>query len=163
MSAGLITVGKISGHFGIKGWVKIISYTEPRNNIFSYDQWLIDDKKHVLTHSKSHGKQLIAKLQGYDVREHSEALIGKSIWIEKSQLPDLSAEDFYWCDLVGLEVIDQHTQRLGIVDTVFATGANDVLVVKGETEILIPYVPDMYIREVNLEAGHVVVDWEEPE
>ncbi|WP_395377083.1 ribosome maturation factor RimM [Marinicella sp. W31] len=163
MSAGLITVGKISGHFGVKGWVKVISYTEPRNNIFSYSEWLIENENHVLTQGKPHGKQLIAKLDGFDVREHSEVLIGKNICIEKSQLPDLGAEDFYWCDLVGLEVINQHTQSLGTVTTVFATGANDVLVVKGEEEILIPYIPDMYITEVDIEAGHIVVDWEEPE
>lgn len=163
MSSGLITVGKISGHFGIKGWVKVISYTEPAKNIFSYNKWLINNKSHVLSEGKTHGKQLIAKLDDFDVREDSDILIGKDICIEKSQLPELDAEDFYWCDLVGLEVMDQHGQQLGSVTSVFATGANDVLVIKGDEEILIPYIPGMYISAVNIEAGQIVVDWEEPE
>ena len=163
MSSGLITVGKISGHFGIKGWVKVISYTQPANNIFSYKAWLINGENHTLTQGKTHGKQLIAKLDGFDVREHSEVLIGKDISIEKSQLPELGAEDFYWCDLVGLDVIDQNGQQLGQVHSVFETGANDVLVVKGDEEVLIPYIPGMYITTVDTENGRIEVDWEQPE
>ncbi|MBT8140852.1 MAG: ribosome maturation factor RimM [Gammaproteobacteria bacterium] len=168
----LLLLGKVGGVFGLHGWLKILSYCEPKNNIFEYPIWYLQkpgsnsgtlDELEV-SKGKAQGKGLIAKLDGVDDRCKAESLLGCNIYIHKNQLDNLDANDFYWHQLIGLQVKDQHNAELGQVDHLLATGANDVLVVKpcdtNAKNILIPYVWGQVIKTVDLESGTITVDWD---
>ncbi len=168
-----IVIGQISGVFGVHGWVKVFSHTEPRINILQYAPWLIKQKDGwqsvALVKGRKQGKTIVAQLKGVDNPEMAHALIGCDIAIEEAQLKELGNEDFYWRDLLGLKVIDAAGNHLGSVSSMMATGANDVIVVKLEAEkakqkevkeILIPYI-DSVIKQVNLQDGLIEVDWDE--
>lgn len=160
---GLVKVGDIVGLFGVKGWLKIHSYTRPRQDIFGYDCWMLgQDGKWssvVPRQGKVQGKGLIVELEGVSDRDQAAPLLGAEIAIERDQLPTLPKGEFYWRDLEGLRVEDQQGHLLGVVKHLFETGANDVMVVQGEKEHLIPYI-DSVVLEVNTDAGLIRVDWD---
>ena len=160
---GLVKVGDIVGLFGVKGWLKIHSYTRPRQDIFGYDRWMLgqDGKwsRVVPRQGKVQGKGLIVELEGVSDRDQAATLLGAEIAIERDQLPTLPKGEFYWQDLEGLRVEDQQGQLLGVVKHLFETGANDVMVVQGDKEHLIPYI-DSVVLEVNTDAGLIRVDWD---
>lgn len=160
-----LLVGKIVGLHGVQGWVKLESYTEPRTKIFDYTPWLIDavgrQSEIENVHGREQGKGLIGKLAGYEDRDTAATLIGASIRIARSQLPRSSPGDYYWADLEGLDVVTLQGIALGRVSHLFATGANDVIVVKDATrERLIPFVTGQYIDAVDLENSKITVDWD---
>jgi 16S rRNA processing protein RimM len=159
-----INVGKISGVFGIKGWLKIFSYTEPRENILSYSPWLIknggEHKTVNVVDGQLHGKAIIARLAGVDDRDQASALTGCDIFINRNQLPKTGKGEYYWSELIGLSVETLQGIRLGIVDGLLETGANDVLIVHGERERAIPFLQGQTIVSIDLEAGKMVVDWD---
>lgn len=161
-----LVVGKLNGAYGIKGWVKIYSYTSPKDNILSYSPWFIklDGKwqQVEITSGREQGKTVVAHIKGCDDRNLAESYYGIEIAIDKSQLPELDEGEFYWRDLVGLSVINMAGEKLGQVNKLMETGANDVLVVKtaDKKELLIPYVEDYSIIKVDLSEGQVIVDWE---
>jgi len=162
----LIPIGRIVGVFGVKGWVKVLSDTNPPVNILSYAPWYVRRNgqwhSYAVAEAQAHGKGFVARLEGCSDRDRAMEFIGSDIAVERSQLPALPPDEHYWIDLTGLAVVNQHGIRLGSVSHLFATGANDVLVVKdnrGE-DILIPYVPDYYILNVDSTAGTITVDWE---
>lgn len=159
-----LVVGKIVGLFGVQGWVKIFSHTEPKENIFTYAPWLVEIKGEwrpmkVLS-GRVQGKGLVASLEGYADRELARLLIGAEIAVLRSQLPKPAKGEYYWTDLIGLNVVTTDGVELGKVDHLFDTGANDVMVVKGERERLIPFVTGQYVHEVDLDAGTIRVDWD---
>jgi 16S rRNA processing protein RimM len=160
----MVVVGKISGVFGVRGLVKVFSYTQPRKNILSYDPWMLGSGKDWetfdLVSGHEQGKGLVAKLRGCDDRDQAQLLVGKDIAIEKSQLEATQPGEYYWSDLEGLQVLTLDQKLLGTVSHLFETGSNDVLVVKGDRERLIPYVKGQVIAKVDLDAGHIVVDWD---
>ncbi len=157
----LLLIGKIVGLHGVNGWVKLESYTEPRTRIFSYKPWLVGEVEVAGAQGREQGKGLIGKLHGCDDRDAAARLIGATIRIRRSALPKPKRGEFYWADLEGLEVITTEGVVLGRVSHLFATGANDVLVVRdGERERLIPYVTKQFVREVDLKAGRITVDWD---
>ncbi len=160
-----ILVGRIAGVFGVKGWLKIHSYTRPIENIAGYDVWYFPSEKGMdkkqLCQCKSHGKGLIASLSGLSDRDEAMMLQGKGIFIHRSQLSELEEGEYYWQELIGLRVLNQNQDELGQVREIIETGANDVLVVEGKTRILIPWVRDVYVKEINPVAGHILVDWPE--
>lgn len=168
-----ILIGQISGVFGVHGWVKVFSHTEPRDNILEYTPWLIKMKDgwHTVPFIKGRkqGKTIVAQLEDVDDPDKAHALIGCDIAIDESQLKELAVDDFYWRDLQGLKVIDLEGNLIGKVSSMMATGANDVMVVKLEAESakaknvkesLIPYI-DSVIKKVDLEQGLIKVDWDE--
>jgi len=159
----LLTLGRISGVFGVKGWVKVNSYTEPRDNVVGYGVWTLRlagvDSRIEVEEGQSHGKQVVAKLRGIDDRDRAHELVGADILIERERLPPCAVGEYYWIDLEGLEVRTLTGEVLGTVDHLLATGTHDVLVLAGKPERLIPFVLDRVIREVNLAAGHIVADW----
>ncbi len=130
----LINVGEISGVFGIKGWVKVYSLTDPRENILSYSPWILkkgsEIKEVKLINGNRQGKSVVACLEGISDRNIAESYSGWDILIKKSQLPDIEEGEYYWADLVGLQVETEQGVNLGKVDYLIETGANDVLVVK---------------------------------
>lgn len=161
-----LIVGKINGAYGIKGWVKIYSYTDPKENILNYSplymklngQW----QKLDIVNGREQGKTVVAQFETCDDRNLAESYHGNEIAIDQSQLPRLDDNDFYWRDLVGLKVVNLTGEELGKNIKMMETGANDVLVVRNskKEEILIPYVIDYSIIKVDLTAGVITVDWQ---
>jgi len=158
----LVTLGHVAGVHGIQGWVKIHSLTEPREAIFEYQPWLLGAslREVRLKQGKQHGNRLIALLEDTENREQAQALVNQPIAVFRDQFPDLPQGEFYWADLLGLAVRLADGRELGTIDNMLATGANDVMVVKGERERLIPFVPGQYVKDVDLAAGVVTVDWD---
>ena len=158
----LICVGHILGAQGLKGWVRIFSSTSPRDNIVNYSPWIIeqgDESKVVSITGRSQGKNVIARLEGCEDRSAAEALTGCRILIKPEQLPGLQAGDYYWSDLIGLKVESLQGESLGVVASMIETGADDVMVLNGDRERLIPFVIDDIVHEVDLERKRLVVDW----
>lgn len=171
--SNLIDVGRITSVFGIKGWVKVQSDTEPPENIARYSPWWLKTrhgvKAMVVDQFQPHGKGYIAHIEGVDDRDAAEALARVTIAVERSQMPSLAPDEYYWHQLVGLVVIsefDGRAVKLGRVSRLMETGANDVLVVApdetslDERERLVPYVPGQFVKQVDLEAGVIRVDWD---
>jgi 16S rRNA processing protein RimM len=164
-----IALGKLAGAHGIKGWVKVQSFTAPKENILNYSPWYIKkdgqwvEVKNVS--GKLQGKSIVVKLDFSPDRNVAETLKGCDIAVKPEQLEQLEQGEYYWRDLVGLEVINLEQIDLGRVDSLMETGANDVLVVKGKqdgerVERLIPYIPEEFIKQVDLEKGSITVDWD---
>ena len=158
----LVCVGHILGAQGIKGWVRVFSNTSPRDNIVKYSPWIIeqgDELKAVSISGRSQGKNVVAQLEGCENRSAAEALTGCRILINPAQLPDLQPGEYYWSDLIGLQVESLQGEPLGVVASILETGADDVLVLSGERERLIPFVIGEIVHEVDLERQRLVVDW----
>jgi len=160
-----VVVGRIVGIYGVRGWVRVESYTAPLENLLGYRRWQLRRgggwEPVELQDGQPHGKGLIAKLKGLDDREQARGYIGTDIAVLRSELPPLEEGEFYWTDLEGLRVETVSGKPLGLVDYLFATGANDVMVVKdGKRERLIPFVRERVVTRVDLDAGVVVVDWD---
>lgn len=163
-------VGKITSVYGIKGWVKVMSYTEPMENLLNYRAVSLEQqgvrRDAVLETGKFHGKGLIVKFKGYDDPESARLLCGSLITVDVEQFPSLGEGEYYWHQLEGLRVITRDGAELGRVDHLLETGANDVLVVRAtassidQRERLIPYLPEQVILEVDLAAGIMRVDWD---
>jgi len=163
-SAQPVLLGRVSGVFGVDGWVKLFSYTEPREAILGYRSCLLQQgdtwQALIWKQGKRHGKTVIARIEGIDDRDSAEILVGADIGIWRADLPEAGDDNYYWADLEGLTVINKDGDKLGVVASLLATGANDVLVVKGDREILVPFVTGQYVLDVDLAAGVIRVDWE---
>ena len=164
-----VPVGRVNGLFGVKGWIKVFSDTQPRENILSYSPWFLKCdgqwQEFKLLTGKSHGKGVIAQLAGCTDRDIAAELIGSEIAIKRDQLPKAPPGEYYWSDLKGLKVINLEGIELGTVASMLETGANDVMVVhelgdKGKNERLIPFVTEGTVHEISLEQGYITVDWD---
>jgi len=159
-----VILGRISGLFGVRGWVKVYSYTEPREAVLDYDRWLLSGKtgwqEATVAEGQRHGKTVIVRIDGYDDRDQAAGLIGTDIGIPRDEMPEANDDQYYWSDLEGLSVIHRDGTELGKVDHLLETGANDVMVVKGDTERLVPFVMDKVVLGVDLAKGEIRVDWE---
>ena len=148
----------------MKGWVKIFSFTEPREAVLNYDRWYLkrqgDWRATEVRDGKRHGKTVIAQIDGADDRDQAADLIGCEIAVEREALPETGDRSYYWADLEGLRVVRRDGTEIGRVAYLMETGANDVLVIRGETERLIPFVLDDVILDVDLHGGVISVDWE---
>jgi 16S rRNA processing protein RimM len=171
--SNLLSIGRVTSVFGIKGWVKIHSQTEPAENIFNYQPWYLKTKHGVkpieLAEWRPHGKGFVAQIVGIDDRNQAELLCPVDIAIEKDRLEALETGEFYWHQLEGLRVISDFEGQVydfGTVKKILPTGANDVLVVVGDEqsmdqkERLIPYLPGQFVTDINLADGIIRVDWE---
>lgn len=159
-----VILGRIAGVYGVRGWVKVFSETQPKENIFEYSPWQVrlDGvwRTLELLEGRPQGKGLVAHLAGYEDRDQAHQLVGADIAIPRDRLPAAAEGEYYWADLVGLKVITADGVELGVVDHLLETGANDVLVVEGERQRLIPFVQGQYVRQIDLEAGLIRVDWD---
>lgn len=161
-----LIVGKLNGASGIKGWVKVYSYTDPKENILNYSPWYLkldgQWQEALIINGREQGKTVVAQLEGCNDRNTAESYRGVEIAIDESQLPQLEEGEYYWRDLVGLTVVNVAGDKMGTVDKMMETGANDVLVVKtaSKEELLIPYVPEYSVMKVDLESKQITVDWE---
>ncbi len=159
----LIEIGHIVGVHGVKGQVKVFSHTSPRENIVKYSPWLLEHhglKTLVKISGNRQGKNIVARIEGITDRNQAHELTGAKIFINNSQLPRLQKGDYYWNQLTGLQVKTTTDVGLGVIDHMMETGANDVMVVKGDRERLIPYVMDEVIKSIDLDKQQIVVDWD---
>ncbi|WP_143728772.1 ribosome maturation factor RimM [Microbulbifer sp. GL-2] len=166
----LVTVGRVTTVYGVRGWVKVYSYTEPMDNILQFPKWWLRGPKGwealEIDAGKRHGKGLIVHVNGIDDRDLAARLCQRDIAVARDLLPELGQGEYYWHQLEGLRVISRFAGEehdFGIVARMMETGANDVLVVRGgvdKRERLIPYLPDQFIADIDLEAGVITVDWD---
>lgn len=144
--------------------MRVFSYTDPRENIINYRRWHLDKQgvsgEWRLAEGRRHGKGVVARLEGCEDRDAATALVDSDIFVERAQLPPLDEGEYYWADLQGMQVVNRQGERLGRVDSLFETGANDVLVVKGDRERLIPFVSGRVILSVDRSSGEILVDWD---
>ena len=162
-----IQLGHVLGAFGIKGWLKIYSYCRPKAQILEYELWQLrleqGEKVYRLNEGKQHGNGIVVRLSGVDTRTAAEALRDAQIWVPAADLPPLPAGEYYWHQLIGLDVVTVAGQKLGKIEHLMETGAHDVLVITGEGgggEILIPYVQGQVVKEVDPDRKLVTVDWQ---
>ncbi len=159
-----VCLGRITGLMGVKGWVKVHSYTEPRESIVDFERWIlstVDAERLVdVETGRRQGRTVVAKLEGVDDREQARELIGMEISVNRSDLPACQPGEYYWADLEGLDVRTLADEELGRVDFLFGTGHHDVMVVAGDRERLIPFVRERVVRKVDLDNGLIVVDWD---
>jgi 16S rRNA processing protein RimM len=158
-----VTLGRVSGVFGVKGWIKVESYTEPPGNIVTFGRWTLrlrgDDRAFEIERGHEHGGGVVAKLRGIDDRDRARDCVGADVIVERERLPAVATGEYYWTDLEGLEVRTTAGVVLGTVERLFATGAHDVVVVAGTPERLIPFVIGPVVKRIDLEAGLIEVDW----
>ena len=144
--------------------MKVFSYTEPREAILDYDRWLLGRYESWqgvrVEEGKRHGKTVLARLEGINDRDAAAAFMGFDIAIGRDQLPEPEEGHYYWADITGLTVWHKNERELGVVTQMLETGAHDVMVVKGDIERLIPFVPDDVVLDADLDAGIIRVDWE---
>jgi 16S rRNA processing protein RimM len=149
---------------GVQGQLRLQSYTEPPANLLDYKPWiLVQDGREQLIERPSGrqaGQVLVIGVPGVTERDGAMALVGAEVYVERASLPKAAPGEYYWSDLEGLEVVTIEGTSLGRVSHLFATGANDVMVVKGERQRLIPFLPDQVVRGVDLGAGRIEVDWD---
>ena len=159
----MVVIGRITAPYGVKGWLKIHPYTETIEGPSRYSAWWLGKEDEwcnaAVIQARPQGKTLVAKLQGCDDRAAAQLLKNLYIAVQRSQLPATKEGQYYWTDLIGLEVVNLNGEALGEVRELFTTGANDVLRVQGERERLIPFIPQV-VREVSLDAAVIRVDWE---
>jgi 16S rRNA processing protein RimM len=160
-------VGNIAGAYGVKGWLKVSSYTDPLDNIFKYSPWQLVSPRAgktpldvKLVQGKLHGKGLVVQLEGISDRDEAESLKGLEIHVERERVPDPDSGHYYWADLEGLQVQSKTGTVLGRVDRLIDTGSADVMVVCGEKRHLIPFIYGDTVLNVDLEAGCIRVDWD---
>jgi 16S rRNA processing protein RimM len=159
----MVVVGRFGPPFGVKGWLNVISYTDPVTNLADYRPWFVERNGEwtILTvdQLKPHRNGFVAQVDGVDDRDVALRYSGKSIGVEESTLPETDEDEFYWKDLIGLAVEDQAGTVLGEVAGLMETGANDVIVVRGGSgEVLIPFLRHV-VMSVDLEQRRIVVDW----
>lgn len=167
----LVTVGRVLAVHGVRGWVKIYSHTEPKEQIFHYRPWYLltqaGPEPRDLAEGRPQGKGLVALLEGVKDRNAAmEMLVGREIAVPKSVLPASGGDTWYWRDLIGLRVVNKQGQDLGVIAEMLETGANDVMRVLGdaasvdERERLLPWAPDDVVLEVKPVEGKLHVDWD---
>lgn len=170
----LVVLGRTSGVYGVKGWLKVWSFTDPAEAILDYPQWYLGTssgwKSCRIDAGRSHGKGLIVHLPGCDDRDMAQRFAQAEIAVPRSELPDPGPDEYYWAELEGMHVYvrraDGNRALIGTVDHLLETGANDVLVVRGCTgsidarERLIPWVPGDVVVTVDRVRREMLVDWD---
>ena len=156
-------MGRVLAPYGVRGWLKVRPETEQPESLLSYRTWrLAADggwRDYRLAEGRVHGGSiLVARLEGVDDRDQAARLQNMPITVPRSALPPAPEGEYYWADLIGLAVVNREGVELGVVDEMFATGANDVLVVRGDRERLIPFIESVVV-EVDLRGSRLTVDW----
>lgn len=158
-----VVMGRVIGLFGVRGWVKVYSHTRDKADLLHYRCWLVQRpegwREYRVAEGRAQGPGLVARLEGIEDRDQASGLVGSDIAVPQADLPPPAPGEYYWTQLEGLRVVNQDGIELGQVSHLFETGANDVMVVRGERERLIPYIRDV-VKQVDLAAGEMRVDWD---
>ena len=162
---GMVLLGRVHGAFGVRGELKLESFTEPANAILRYQPWILRDaqgRERELAGARGRltAKGIVATFPEVVDRDAAEALRGSEVWVARSALPPPKPGEYYWVDLEGLRVVNVEGVDFGRVSHLFSTGANDVLVAEGERERMIPFVQPDYIVSIDFDDGVVTVDWD---
>ncbi len=165
LNSDIVVIGRVGAPFGVRGWVHVHSFSLPSDNILKYQTWQLHIKNQwqamTVLEAKAQGNGFVALIKGYETRELVAKLTNSDIGIPHTALPPLEPGEYYWADLIGLTVITEEDQVLGVVEGLMETGSNDVLMVKGEKkDHLIPYIPDDYVLKIDIEAGLIRVSWD---
>ena len=160
-----VVLGRVSGLFGVRGWLKIHSYTKPRDAILNYQVWLIELdgawRSVDLAEGRRQGKSIVARFRDTCDRDAAAVFLNSTIGVERNLMPETGKDEYYWTDLEGLRVEKHAGDYLGTLAYLLETGSNDVMVVKdGTNEVLIPFIIGDVIKDVNLGEGKIVVEWE---
>ena len=157
-------MARVGAPYGVKGWVHISTYTELPGNLLDYAPWYLlrqGQWEPVEVHrGRPHGKGLVVQLAGCNDRDAAALLTGADVGIYREQLPAAAEDEYYWNDLLGMQVTTTGGDMLGVVDHLIETGANDVLVIRGEREHLVPFITGQVIKSVDLDAREIRVDWD---
>jgi 16S rRNA processing protein RimM len=179
--ADAVQVGRILGALGLKGWIKVQPHARDPKALFSSRRWYVSappalpgsDTRSVrplllrITHSRDHGDAVAAKPDGIDDRDTAHALRGAAVYVPRSSFPTAAIDEYYWIDLIGLDVFNREGQALGRVSDLIDTGAHSVLRIEqapaaddgsAPAERLVPFVA-AYVDEVDLAGRRIVVDW----
>ena len=160
--APLIELGSVGAPFGVRGWIKVRSYTDPPERIFEHRTLRVSHNgvvcSYALEATGKSGGQLTAKLAGIADRDQAQALRGAAICVPRSELPAREEKEFYRADLLGCEVVNLAGERLGVVQHFLETPQQVLMVVKGVQEFWVPAVPQ-HVRRIDLKARRVTVDW----
>lgn len=164
-NADWLIIGRFGRPHGIKGFVTVISFAEPRENILDYTHWHVGINNQWqplnVLETKVNNKFILARIEGYQEREHVARLTNLEIAVKREQLQDLKPDEYYWHQLVDLNVVNRQGEALGVVTEIMPTGSNDVLIVVGENQRhLIPYLLDDVIIDINLDQHVITVDWD---
>lgn len=159
----MVVMGQVTDPYGVKGWVKVRPATEVLDTLLAYSAWWLKTElgwhEYVVQEAKVHGNHLLAKLAGVADRDEAFQLKGKLIAVPRERLPALGQDEYYWSDLIGVEVRNTRDVMLGCIDHLFKTSANDVMVVQGERERLIPFISQV-VLDVDLAKRRMTVDWD---
>ena len=158
-----VVLGKIGAAFGVQGWVRITSYTDPPDNILDYETWYLRRAGQwqavEIEDGRMTAKGVQVKLAGVDTPEQARLQVGIEIGVPRSELPPTAPGEYYWSDLEGLAAFGQNDQPLGRIEEFRATPAGTVVVIRGERQHWVPFVKERIVS-VDLDAGRVVLDWD---
>lgn len=160
----MLVVGVVQAPFGVRGWVKLHSYTIPVDNILRYSPWICledPDDRRELCEGRRNGEGLVARFKGIDDRDAAAIARARPVYANRASFPPPAPGEYYWADLIGLAVGNLQGINLGVVSDMMSTGAHDVMVLAGDRERLVPFVKNHFVKDVNLEQGYILVDWDE--
>ena len=160
----MVVMGRIRAPHGLKGWIKVQPFTQVIEGLLEYPEWWVGAdghwQQHRISESAVHGSVVVARLEGFTDRDAAAELRGRDVAVPRAAMPENREGEFYWNDLLGMEVLHRNAARLGLVTKILETGANTVLVVQGDKELLVPFIEDVIVN-VDLKARKLVVDWEQ--
>lgn len=158
----VVVLGRIGAPFGVRGWVKVVSYTDPPEGIVNYPSWELVRADHAERRAvldwKRAGRAVAVQLAGVTTLEQAHGLNGTEVRVGREELPPTAPGEYYWDDLLGLEAVNEAGEPLGRIDDILEMPAHPVLVLQGERERLVPLVPERLVA-VDLESGRVTLDW----
>jgi 16S rRNA processing protein RimM len=157
---GTVELGRVIGVFGVRGWIRLRSHTVPAEGILRYRRWHIGGREWQVVEGRAQGETVVAGLKGLEDRDAALALRGAVVEVARSALPKPKKGEFYWTDVLGSEVVSTRGAVLGTLDSVTSNGAQDVMVVAGERERLIPFVTGAIVQHVDPVAKRIVVEWD---
>jgi 16S rRNA processing protein RimM len=148
-------MGRVAGHYGVRGWIRV---QRPEAALADCGRWWIGGQEYPVEETKEHSGALLAKLTGIDSREAALKLKGSEVAVRRESLPKPDEGKYYLTDLVGLQVVNEQGQALGVVRRIFTNGAQEVMEVVGDRSRLLPWVPAI-VKKVDLEKKQIDVEW----